>query len=57
LIPINKNEIASGALKLVSFVKYDKCFTLDSSIIDKKLASVNDEFMDKLKTLFCNIIF
>ncbi len=57
LMLINKSEIASGELKLISFVKYDKCFTLDSSIIDKKLASVNDEFMNKLKTLFCKTIF
>lgn len=54
---IEQESLNGGELKLVSFVKYDKCFTLHSQMVDKKLASVNDKFMDELKVLFCNSIF
>jgi len=54
---IEQDSLNNGELKLVSFVKYDKCFTLNSEIVDKKLASVNNEFMDEMKVLFCNSIF
>ncbi len=43
-------------LKLTSFVKYDKCFTLNTEIVDKKLTSLNDRFLQKLKELFCSQI-
>ena len=56
LYPINTVDIADGNLQLKSYVKYDKCFTLNSDLVDKKLASVNDNFMEKLKKLFCNEI-
>ncbi|WP_297440852.1 type II toxin-antitoxin system PemK/MazF family toxin [Sulfurimonas sp.] len=54
---INEENLSNGSLKLVSFVKYDKCFTLHSEMVDKKLASVNSDFMDELKILFCKSIF
>jgi mRNA interferase MazF len=54
---IEQESLYSGELKLVSFVKYDKCFTLSSEMVNKKLASVDDDFMNELKTLFCNSIF
>jgi mRNA interferase MazF len=54
---IELESLNSGDLKLVSFVKYDKCFTLHSEMVDKKLASVDDKFMDELKVFFCNSIF
>jgi len=57
LYRIENEDIKDGTLKLLSFVKYDKCFTLNSSIVDKKLACVNNNFMDKLKKLFCTSIF
>jgi len=57
ILKIEQSNLSDGELKLVSFVKYDKCFTLNSEIVDKKLASANDEFMDELKVLFCNSIF
>ena len=40
----------------VVLVKHDKCFTLNSELVDKKLVSVNEIFMEKLKQLFCNEI-
>lgn len=57
LYQIDKNSMKSGELKLISFVKYDKCFTLDTKIVDKKLASVDDLFMENLKSLFCELVF
>ena len=57
LCKINNSDLKNGELKLTSFVKYDKCFTLNAEIIDKKLASVNDVFMSELKKLFCQELF
>ena len=57
LYQINQKDLKEGELKLTSFVKYDKCFTLSAETVDKKLASLDNEFMDKLKVLFCQEIF
>ena len=57
LYKIDSHSLKEGELKLASFVKYDKCFTLSSEIVDKKLASINSKYMDELKELFCNSVF
>jgi len=57
LIKVTIQDLKESDLKLLSFVKYDKCFTLNSEIVDKKLTAVNDAFMDKLKILFCEELF
>ncbi len=57
LLKIEQNDLKSGDLKLISFLKYDKCFTLSNQIVDKKLADVNQEFMHKIKGLFCDATF
>jgi len=57
IIKIEQNDIVEKTLKLVSFVKYDKCFTIDSSLVDKKLTAVNDIFLARLKQLFCEEVF
>ncbi|MEA1880083.1 MAG: type II toxin-antitoxin system PemK/MazF family toxin [Campylobacterota bacterium] len=54
---IEDNHIKSGELKLKSYIKYDKCFTLNVQTIDKKLASVNTTYMHKVKNWFCEEIF
>ena len=56
LYAIDSSRIEDGDLKLRSFVKYDKCFTLNTELVDKKLASVNNDLMKTLKKLFCNEI-
>ena len=53
---IDNMDIVEGNLKLESHVKYDKCFTLNSELMEKKLASVNVIFMEKLKKLFCDVL-
>ena len=57
LLRIDSKVLKTGELKLLSFVKYDKCFTLNTKIVDRKLASVNDTFMSELQTLFCQELF
>ncbi len=54
LYAIDSSSIVDGDLKLRSFVKYDKCFTLNAELVDKKLASVNNDLMETLKKMFCN---
>jgi hypothetical protein len=50
-------DFNNKALKVNSYIKYDKCFTLNSKIVDKKLTSVNMDFLEKIKILFCNTAF
>jgi mRNA interferase MazF len=57
LIKIENSDLIEENLTLESYVKYDKCFTLNSEIIDKKITKVNQKFVDKLKQLFCEEIF
>ena len=51
---IEIENLSSGELKLRSYVKYDKCFTLNSELVEKKLAVVTDVFLNDMKQLFCN---
>lgn len=54
LLLIEQKDISKKQLKLISFVKYDKCFTIDSDVIKKKLTEVNSDFVSKLKNMFCD---
>lgn len=47
---------SESSLPLKSYVKYDKCFTLNREIVDKKLASVNNRVIEEIKRLFCDTI-
>lgn len=53
---IENGDLTSGELRLASFVKYDKCFTINSQIVEKSIASVSAEFLLKIKNLFCESI-
>jgi mRNA interferase MazF len=57
LFKINDEHLKNSNLNLTSFVKYDKCFTLSTNIIDKKIATANPKLLDELKSPFCNEIF
>ncbi len=57
ILKINHNNLINSKLTLQSFIKYDKCFTLNSNIIDKKIAAVTPELLMNIKTLFCKEIF
>ena len=45
------------ALPKTSYVKYDKCFTVSSEVIDKKISHVNRTFLDMVKKKFCDVAF
>jgi len=53
-LQIDEANIKEQNLKINSFVKYDKCFTLNVETVNKKLTSVNDAFLQKIKEQFCN---
>lgn len=57
LYEINPDNLSEGELKLRSFVKYDKCFTISTQNAEKKLAQINKIGLDKIKKLFCDEIF
>ncbi|MDX9743770.1 MAG: type II toxin-antitoxin system PemK/MazF family toxin [Arcobacteraceae bacterium] len=57
LLKINHENLHNSTLTVESYVKYDKCFTINSSIIDKKIATANENFLTILKERFCNEIF
>ena len=57
LFEINIDDLSEGELKLRSFVKFDKCFTISTQNADKKLAQLNTISLDKIKKLFCDEIF
>ena len=56
LVLINDTD-CEHILPKKSYVKLDKCFTLDANIIDKKLSSVSRKFLDKIKQDFCHTLF
>jgi len=56
IIEITSSDM-NETLKLKSFVKYDKCFTIDARIVDKKLTFTTNNFLVSLKDLFCKEIF
>lgn len=57
LFEINSDDLVEGDLKLRSFVKYDKCFTISTQNADKKLAQIHPASLEKIKKLFCDEIF
>ncbi len=56
-LKIEDSHLLESNLTLESYVKYDKCFTLNTGIIDKKIAKVNETFLNSLKDLFCKQVF
>ena len=57
LLKIENDDLDSSTLALDSFVKYDKCFTLSSELVDKKIAKVNSKLLAELRNLFCSELF
>jgi len=57
LLKIENSDLDKSSLSLESFIKYDKCFTLNSEIVNKNIAKVNTNLIDKLKILFCAELF
>lgn len=57
LLKLENSDFQGDSLSLTSYVKYDKCFTIDSNIVDKSIAKVNISCLSKLKTIFCKELF
>jgi mRNA interferase MazF len=57
LLKIETNEFIESSLNLTSYIKYDKCFTINTQIVDKKIAKVDNTLLEKLKLLFCKELF
>ena len=56
LFLLEEDLFLENSLPLKSYVKYDKCFTLNRDIVDKKLATISDTAIQKIKKLFCDTI-
>ncbi len=57
LLKIKDNDFKGALLPVESYIKYDKCFTINSEIVDKTLTKVNENLLEKLKILFCQELF
>ncbi len=56
ILRINDIDFYEKKLLITSFVKYDKYFTLSSEIVDKKISSLKEDILKKIKNLFCEQI-
>ncbi len=57
LMRLNDTDLKESIFSIVSYVKYDKCFTINAEIIDKKIAIVTENLLKNIKTLFCDVLF
>ena len=57
LLKIEASDLEQSILTLESYIKYDKCFTINAEIVDKSIAKVNSNLLEKLKLLFCTELF
>lgn len=48
-IPLADNEFASGGLNLNSFIRPDKIFTAEKSIIERKVGKLNTAKTERIK--------
>jgi len=52
---IDKNDLSKGFIPLKSRIKVDKIFTLEQTLIRKKLAKVNKKIIEKVKQKILNL--
>jgi hypothetical protein len=57
LLKLDNEYFNNKPLVLESYVKYDKCFTLNNEIVDKKVAEITSNFLIKVKKYFCDELF
>lgn len=55
-ILIDNNNLEDGEIPAQSRIKIDKLFTLNQQIIRKKVAKLNKETFDKVRSEFSNLI-
>ncbi len=57
LIEIKESDIISGKLPKTSYVKFEKCFTIDNGLIEKQIATIHDALLVDIKNHFCDETF
>jgi len=57
LLKIEESNLDYSTFSLQSYVKYDKCFTINAEIVEKSIATVKTDLLSKLQTLFCDELF
>jgi mRNA interferase MazF len=55
-ILINNNNLESGQIPTQSRIKVDKLFTLDRSIVKKRIAKLNNTTINKVKKEFLDLV-
>ena len=53
---INNEDLEKGKIPLSSRIKVDKLFTLDKSIVKKRIAKINRQTLLKVKEEFFNLL-
>jgi len=57
LLKITKDDLDNSIFSIQSYIKYDKCFTLTTDIVDKQIGRLKPPILEKLQKLFCNELF
>ena len=55
-VQIDNNSFQKGSLPIVSYVRPDKIFTADQSVISKKVASLNPSTLKKVKKILATVL-
>lgn len=55
-VQINDNSYQEGSLPIVSYIRPDKIFTADQSVISKKVASLNPSTLNKVKKILAKVL-
>ena len=53
---IENKSLTEGELPTISRIKVDKLFTLEKSIVKKKIGKINKETFEKVKKVFIDLI-
>jgi len=57
LLQITKDDLDNSIFSVQSYIKYDKCFTLTTDIVDKQIGRLKPSILEKLQKLFCDELF
>ena len=55
-VQIDDNSFQKGSLPIVSYIRPDKIFTADQSVISKKVASLTPGTLNKVKKILATVL-
>lgn len=55
-VEIDNEDLEKGKIPVKSRIKIDKLFTVKKSIIEKKIAKINQETLEKVIEEFCRLV-